>query len=97
MNFDPEAQAAVDLAKRAVAKGAGLDLPTLLAAVVHGTPLKERYPQLATCLTAPKEQRGRTPTEVDVDESLQPVLDEPADSGEVVTADDLVQVIQGGA
>ena len=61
MNFDPEAQAAVDLAKRAVAKGAALDLPTLLAAVYHSTPLKERYPQLAKCLTAPGERRGRTP------------------------------------
>ena len=93
MNFDPEAQAAVDLAKRAVAKGASLDLPTLLAAVYHGTQLKERFPQLAKCLTAPEEQRGRTPSEVDVDESLQPVLDELADSGESVTAEDLAAAL----
>jgi ATP-dependent Clp protease ATP-binding subunit ClpA len=93
MNFDTEAQAAVDLAKRAVAKGASLDLPTLLAAVYCSTPLKERFPQLAKCLTAPGERRGRTPVEVDVDEALQPILDELADSGEVVTADDLAAAL----
>jgi ATP-dependent Clp protease ATP-binding subunit ClpA len=93
MNFDPLAQAAVDLAKRAVPDGHKLDAMTLLAALVHGTGLRERYPQLARSLARPVERRKRTPAEVDVDETLQAALDELADAGRAVTADELAAAL----
>ena len=89
MNFDAEARAAVDLAKRSLPVGAALDLPTLLSAVYYGSPLSERFPGLAKCLDRPQERRKRTPPEVDVDEGLQPVLDELADGDDAVTLDEL--------
>jgi ATP-dependent Clp protease ATP-binding subunit ClpA len=93
MNFEPDAQAAVDLAKRAVARGASLDLPTLLAALYHGTALRQRFPELAPALDEPAARRAQTPSEVAVDDALQPLLDELADSGEVVTVDELAAAL----
>lgn len=88
MNFDPESRAAVDLAKRAIPKGAELDLGTLLAALYHSTAIKERFPQLGSYLDLPEEVRKRTPKEVDVAEPLQPILDDLLEDPDTVTPEE---------
>ena len=86
MNFEPEAQAAVDAAKRSVADGAKLDAMTLLAALYYGSGLNDRYPQLSRCLERPVERRKRTPSAVEIDETLQIVLDDLVDDKPVSAA-----------
>ncbi len=89
MNFDPESQTAVDLAKRAIPKGGELDLGTLLAALYHSTAINERFPQLGSYLEMPQETRKRTPKEVDVAEPLQPILDDLLDDPDTITVEEL--------
>ncbi len=73
LTFDPEARAAVELAKRSLPDGGELDAEILLAALYHGTDLGQRLPDLAPFLEAPKplrEEAGEKP----VAEPLQAVL-----------------------
>jgi ATP-dependent Clp protease ATP-binding subunit ClpA len=74
LNLDPDSQAAVDLAKRALPKGGQLDVGLLMAALYHSAKLKKRFPQLGSCLPRPSQKRKKTPDKVPVDEALRPVL-----------------------
>jgi len=88
MRFDPESQAAVDLAKRAIPKGGELDVGTLLAALYHGTEMKERFPELESYLERPKESHKRTPDEVVVAKQLQPILRDLRDDPDTITVEE---------
>jgi len=93
MIFDAEAQAAIDVAKRAVPAGSRLDLLTLLGAVYHATPLKDELPQLKRYLAPPEARHRRTPREVEVDDALQPLLEGLASNGGPLTARALFEAL----
>lgn len=70
----PEAQAALDLAKRAVPPGSVLEPGLLMAAVVEVAGLSAKLPQLASCLP-PVEPLGEdVPAQVNVADGLRPVF-----------------------
>ncbi len=75
-SFTPEANAALDLAKRAVPDGAALTAELLLAAVCHAADLQDEAPHLAAYLPDVTPVRPDPLAEVPVDEPLRPVLGE---------------------
>jgi ATP-dependent Clp protease ATP-binding subunit ClpA len=89
LNLEPEAQAALDLAKRAVPEGGELDADLLLAALCHATALKDRHPKLAGTLPVPRATRRKPPDKVPVAASLQPVLQKVAKATAPVSAEGL--------
>lgn len=75
LNLTPDAQAALDLAKRVMGPGAELDAGLLLAALYHGGALREQLPQyLAAYLDRPRPLRADSPEQVAVAEDLKPIL-----------------------
>ena len=86
LNLDAEAREALNLAKRAVASEGELDTGLLLAALYHGTALKEQLPgRLAELLQPPLPQMNNTPEKVKVATTLQPVLQQLAREESLVT------------
>jgi ATP-dependent Clp protease ATP-binding subunit ClpA len=101
LTLDPECQAAVDLAKRAVQQGSVLETGTLLAALYAAQSVRARHPELAASLSAPSPVRAETPAKVTLDEPLQSLFQRLVAGGAVVTAlqmfDALVQSAAGRA
>jgi ATP-dependent Clp protease ATP-binding subunit ClpA len=89
LTFDPECQAAIDLAKWSTADGATLDVGVLLAALFHATALRGRYPQLERYLKAPQPQRDHVPQKVSLAPELRPVFQQLAEGGRAVSPDEL--------
>lgn len=73
LEFNSEAQAAIDLAKRSLSRDGELDAGILLAALYHQTDLRERLPDLTKFLEEPKP-RTKDPGEKSVAGPLQSVL-----------------------
>jgi len=97
-SFSPEAQAAIDLAKRAVPADAVLTPELLMAAAYRTADLQDEAPQLATYLPAPKPLKDEVPDEVTLSDSLRPVLGALARS-DMVTVTELMAALiesQGG-
>jgi ATP-dependent Clp protease ATP-binding subunit ClpA len=75
LNLDANARRALDLAKRAVPADGELDFGLLMAALCHGTALKERLPaDLAERLPVVPAGEGTVPDTVAVATDLQPVI-----------------------
>jgi len=74
--LSPEAQEALDLAKRAVPAGAPLTPGLLMAAAYRLGKLEEKAPQLAPFLPAPQPLTDVVPDEVTIAEELRPVFGE---------------------
>jgi len=87
--FSPEAQEALDLAKRVVGGDAELTADVLMAAVYTIGDMSEDLPELAPYLKAPKTRRRKVPEEVDVADTLRPVFEFLADD-DFVTIDELM-------
>ncbi|EGV16221.1 AAA family ATPase [Thiocapsa marina] len=84
--LDPEARAALDLAKRSVPEGGELDVGLLLAALYHATDLKDRLPErLSACLERPSGERPTVPEKVPLAKPLQPLLARVIEHGVAVT------------
>ena len=78
--LNPRAEAARDRAKRAVPEGGVLDVTVLLAALYHGSRLKESQPDLGRFLPEPPDLRKKTPNRVPLSGALQGILTELARS-----------------
>jgi ATP-dependent Clp protease ATP-binding subunit ClpA len=72
--LSPEAQEALDIAKRAVPSGATLTPELLMAAAFRTAGLEDEAPQLAPYLPPPVPLSDEVPDEVGVTESLRSVL-----------------------
>ncbi len=81
--LSPEAQEALDLAKRAVPPGSTLTPELLMAAAYHRGRLEEKAPQLAPFLPAPTPLGDDVPDEVIVAEELRPVFGELSEADAV--------------
>lgn len=98
LNFEPECQAAIDLAKRAAPEGAELDILTLLSALYHCTRLKSQFPHLADILDPPIPLRQETPEKVRLASDLQRIFQELARSAQRLRAEPLfLRLIQTDA
>lgn len=86
VTFDPECQAAVDLAKRATQPGSFLDISTLLAALATAPTVRQKYGELAARLDPPRQARAETPAKVTLSEPLQVLLQRLVETGPSVTA-----------
>lgn len=93
LNLDPEAQAALDGARRAVPDGGKLDVPLLMAALVHFTTLKAQLPRLVPRFPEPRMLRASAPEDLPVDSMLQPVLRHLASATAPVTAAELLRLL----
>jgi ATP-dependent Clp protease ATP-binding subunit ClpA len=93
LTLDADAQAALDLAKRAVPEGSELDVPTLAAALCQGGGGASLYPALAQKLLPPKPLRPEVPARVSVAAELRPVLGRLAEQGRPVSAEELLRAI----
>ena len=90
----PDTQAALDRAKRAVPDGGELDVGLLMAALYHGTTLKERLPaRLNACLQPPSAYRTTVPDKVPLAQPLQPLLARLRQSTAAVTPAELFRVL----
>lgn len=75
LNLDANAQRVLDLAKRAVPADGELDFSLLMAALCHGTALKDRLPaDLAERLPVVPAGEGTVPDTVAMAIDLQPVI-----------------------
>jgi hypothetical protein len=74
IKFDPECQAAVDIAKQALSDGAELDAGTLLASLYYRGNLKSKYPLLEKHLPRPAARRPDVPEKVSLAPELRPVF-----------------------
>lgn len=90
--FSPEAQAALDLAKRSVPTGSMLMPETLMAAAYHTAGLEDEAPQLAAYLPAPVPIFDDVPDEVTPSDGLRPVLTALSRS-DMVTVHELMAAI----
>lgn len=90
----PDTQAALDRAKRAVPDGGELDVGLLMAALYHGTALKDALPaQLNACLQPPPEYRTTVPDKVPLAPPLQPLLAPFRQSASAVTPAELFRAL----
>ncbi len=87
--FSPEAQAALDLAKRVVPQGGELTPELLMAAAYKSGHLDEEVPQLGAFLPELPRGHRKVPEEVTVAEPLGPVLHELSHD-DMVTLDQLM-------
>ncbi|MFH1764460.1 MAG: AAA family ATPase [Gemmatimonadota bacterium] len=85
MNLDAEAALAWELAKRCVPGDWELDFAVLISALIHGTRLKDQFPQLASHIPRFPEHRTETPDDVQVNGLLQPLLDGLTTGNRIVT------------
>lgn len=89
IRFDPQCQAAVDLAKKALPEDAELNAETLLAALYHHAQLQSRFPELQRFLRAPVIRRNELPEKVSLARELRPVFQELADRNRPIGAEEL--------
>ena len=87
--FSPEAQEALDLAKRVVGDDAELTADVLMAAAYTIGEMADELPELAPYLKEPKTRRRKVPEAVDVADTLRPVFEYLADD-DFVTIDELM-------
>jgi ATPases with chaperone activity, ATP-binding subunit len=90
--FSPEAQAALDVAKRAVPAGSMLTPELLMAAAYRTAGLEDEAPQLAAYLPAPEPLSDEVPDEVTPSEGLRPVLGALSRS-DMVTVNELMAAL----
>lgn len=81
LSLDAESLAALDLAKRSVPEDAEVDLRQLLAALIHGTDLGSRFPELARRVPEPQPVTAE-PGRRRVSADLRTVLDRVAGAAE---------------
>jgi ATP-dependent Clp protease ATP-binding subunit ClpA len=93
LTFEPECQAAVDIAKRAVASGAELDIALLLAALLDRPSVRANHPELAKRIPAPTPLRDDVPAKVPLSNELKPLLQALADNTTPVTAPVLFEAL----
>lgn len=94
LNLDAEAQAALDLAKRAVPAGGELDVGLLIAALYHGTNLKQTLPSmLMSVIDEPRAHSDDVPAKVPVAKPLQPILGHAAARNVVLGAGALFKAL----
>ena len=74
LKFDPQCQAAIDLAKKALTDSAPLDVGLLLDALYHHAHLDSRYPALEKYLRAPIAQKKEVPDKVSLAPELRPLF-----------------------
>jgi ATP-dependent Clp protease ATP-binding subunit ClpA len=92
--LSPEAQSALDLAKRAVDDTGVLTVGLLLAAAYNVGDMHDELPELATHLSPPRVQRRRIPDAVEVAPDLQPILQQLSREDEV-TVDEMAAALLG--
>ncbi len=90
--FSPEAQEALDLAKRVVGDDGELTVDVLMAAAYHTADMEDELPELATYLPRPKTRRRRVPSAVTVAHELRPIF-EQLSHDEFVTVDELMAAL----
>jgi ATP-dependent Clp protease ATP-binding subunit ClpA len=90
--FSPEAQAALDVAKRAVPAGSALTPELLMAAAYDTAGLKDEVPQLAGYLPPPGPLSDEVPDEVTLSDGLRPVLGALSRS-DMVTVNELMAAL----
>jgi len=95
--LSPEAQEALDLAKRAVPAGTPLTPELLMAAAYHLGKLDDKAPRLAGYLPAPEPLSDEVPDEVAVAEGLRPVFGELSRGSEVSVNQLLTAVVDSQA
>jgi len=95
--LSPEAQEALDLAKRAVPAGSPLSPELLMAAAYRLGKLEEKAPQLAPYLPVPAPLGDEVPDEVAVAEGLRPVFGELSRGSEVSVNQLLTAAVQSSA
>jgi len=87
--FSPEAQEALDLAKRVIGDDAELTADVLMAAAYTTGEMADDLPELAPYLKEPKTRRRKVPEAVTVADALRPVFEFLADD-DFVTIDELM-------
>lgn len=97
LTLEPDCQAALDLAKRAVPEGQALDAGLLLAALYNTSEIHDRFARLAGFLPAPEPRRPSAPPRVPLAPDVQPVFQQFADSGDPVSAEDLFEALLASA
>ena len=94
LKLDPGCEAAIALAKRAVAEGQALDATLLLAALYHADPeLRRRHPGLEAHLRPVEPVREAPPQRVPLADNVQPIFQAFANTGKPVTVADLFLAI----
>jgi hypothetical protein len=93
MQLEPDCQAAIDLAKRAVSEGASRDAGLLLAALYHAAKLNALYPDLARFLAPPRPLREQAPVKVTLAVELRPLFQQFADAGRSISAKELFAAV----
>jgi len=89
LTFDPECQAAVDLAKRTVPDGAALGVAVLLSAVYHETEIHRLVPAFEPRIPKPAPLRPAPPEKVNLADPLKPILRKLIVTEHAVTAKEL--------
>ncbi|MFH1330150.1 MAG: AAA family ATPase [Actinomycetota bacterium] len=90
--FSPEAQEALDLAKRAVEDGQELTAGLLMAAAYKIGEMSDELPELAEYLPSPKPRRRQVPDSVNVAPELRPIL-KLLSQDDFVTIDELMAAL----
>ncbi len=93
LKLDPQCQAAVDLAKRALPEGTDLDVSVLLSSLYYRGDLKQKYPSLEKYLSEPVICRPTVPEKVALAPELRPLFQNFADLGKTVSAEELFQAL----
>jgi len=86
LTFAPDCQAAIDLAKRALADGAPLDARVLLAALYQQEAVARAHPGLDACLPPLVARRPEAQEKVGLAPDLQPVFQKLAATGTPISA-----------
>jgi ATP-dependent Clp protease ATP-binding subunit ClpA len=90
--FSPEAQQALDLAKRATEEGGELTAGVLMAAAYAVGEMGDELPELAQYLPPPKARRREVPDAVNVAHELRPILKQLSQD-DFVTIDELMAAL----
>jgi ATP-dependent Clp protease ATP-binding subunit ClpA len=93
LNLDPQLQAALDLAKRALPEGARLDVDLLLDSLFHATPLGQRLSGYAPYFKAPAVLRPAPPAKVPLADAVKPVMERLAGSGNSISPAELFRAL----
>lgn len=94
LKLAPEAQAALDLAKRALPEGQELSAGLLLASLYHAAELSDDFPELASRLDAPQPLRDETPERVPVAKALRRLLGDLALRSEPISGRDFFEALR---
>lgn len=93
LTFEPECRKAIEFAKKCLNQEEKLDHPLLLAALYHGTELKEHFPSLADFFQMPLIRRQDAPEMVKLADGLKPVFTELSSRRKAVGAEELFLIL----